>query len=84
MFTLLLIYSHSPPINTVIAARMLPPPLLITNGHYVQSPHTLSPLNDDVSHGSTLCSPSMIMNPMAPYNIPPLNDDGLLMMNRRR
>ena len=33
----------------------------IANRHFIRSPHTLSPLNDDVSHGYTLCTPSMMM-----------------------
>ena len=46
---------------------MLPPPLIIANIHSIIFLHTLSPLKDDGSHGSTLCPPSMIMDPMAPH-----------------
>ena len=75
MFTLLLIDSHCFIINPVIAARTLPPQLLIANRHSIRYPHTLSPLNDDGSHGSTICPSSMIMDPMS-TNYVPLIDNG--------
>ena len=95
MFTLLSIASHCFPITPVISALVLPPPLLIANSYSVLYPHTLSPLNYDGYHGSTLCPPSIMMPTMAPSNIPPsimmypmapsnlypLNDDVSLIMN---
>ena len=77
MFTLLLIASNFFLVNQVIAARMLPPPSLISDSHSVRYPHTLSPLNDGGSHGSTLYPPSMMMSNMAIHFIP-LNYDGSL------
>ena len=74
MFTLLLIYSHCFIINPVITSRMIRPTLVITNSHSIWSPHTMSPLNDDVSHVYTLCYPSMLIYPMDPHYVPLIDD----------
>ena len=62
-------------INPEISVHALLLPSIIANGHSVLSLHTISPLKDDGSHGSTLCPTSMIMDPMAPYYAP-LDDYG--------
>ena len=57
-------------INPVISMVMLLPLLLIGNSHSAWSPHTMYPLNDDVSHVYTLCLPSIIMALMDTHSSP--------------
>ena len=56
-------------LNPDIFTSTLPPPSLISNIHSMQLPHTLSPLNDCGSHGSTLCPSSIMMATMDPHSV---------------